>query len=87
MADFSGLSETLSADGKTLTLSGSATAPVSSPVTTTEVITAGDGTSETLHESGTVSVVKPTTAVYSSVTDSLGGVWTIAADGHSAVRS
>ena len=88
MADFTGVSVALDAASTTLTLSGQAHGPVAHPVTVHSVITSpSDGTSETLDTEGTLTTNDALPTGLTDVSDNLGGVWTIAADGQSATRA
>lgn len=83
-ADFSGVLVQLDASATHVTLSGKAHGPVAHPVTVDETITASDGSAETLHSTGTRTTTDALATGLTAVSDSLGGVWTIAADGQSA---
>lgn len=82
MAVFDGVSVTL--EGKHLTLSGNASASVDTPFEGTAVVKANDGSTENLTFSGTRTVVTDEGGVLESLSDNLGGVWTISADGRGA---
>jgi len=88
MADFSPTNVTLSADANTVTLTGQATAPVPTAVTVTTIIQAADGSgnppTDTVVEQGSRLVTKGVPTTIKSVSDNIGGHYTIAADGQSA---
>jgi hypothetical protein len=84
MADFSNVTTSYDQATQTVSIAGQATQLVDTPVHITETITAGDGTTETLEADGTRAIPTPVATNLTSVTDDLGGVYVIAADGQSA---
>jgi len=82
-SDFSNVTASLSADGNNLTIAGKATTSQTQNVHVSSVISAG-GDSETVESDGTRTITVAETTTITSVSDDLGGVWVIAADGQSA---
>lgn len=85
-SDFSNVTATLSADSHTLMIAGQATTQQTRPVHVSAVIGAGADT-ETLELDGSDTQTVAEATALTSVTDDIGGVWTIAADGQSATRA
>jgi len=84
MAVFDGVSVTLDETQKHLTLNGNATLATDTPFEGTAVVKANDGSTENLTFAGTRSVVTDDGGTLESVSDNLGGNWTIASDGRTA---
>jgi hypothetical protein len=94
MADFSGVTASVSpttvSTGSVITasISGSAVVTSASTSTVTLTLTAADGSTSTLTAPNvTVNKSAPSATKITAVTDSLGHVWTIAADGQSATAT
>jgi hypothetical protein len=83
MADFSNVGVALSADGRTLTLSGKALVGKSQSVSVVSTIQAEDGSTEDITSTGTRTVMSPGSTIIKGSVES-GQTWKVAADGQSA---